>query len=167
MSSVRLERQWKAHGLDCLVLWIDTSYGDDGGHRTGYVRVPNDHPFHGKNYRDDAGSPADVEDRTMDDAGMAGMIAALGGPEGVERYSGRVEAHVGVHGGLTYADEQPTAAVEKGWWFGFDCAHLDDRASHWTEGRVAAEVERLAAQLAAIEEKRAQDPEQEKVRTAR
>lgn len=37
----------------------------------------------------------------------------------------------------------------KGWWFGFDCAHLDDSPLIWTEDRVAGEVERMAAQISA------------------
>ena len=34
---------------------------------------------------------------------------------------------VAVHGGLTFAEEEPCVEEDgKGWWIGFDCAHLGD-----------------------------------------
>ncbi len=37
------------------------------------------------------------------------------------------DAHVRVHGGLTYADLEPCVEEDgQGWWFGFDCCHCDD-----------------------------------------
>lgn len=141
-----IERTWQAHGLDCAVLRMDM------GHRCGYVRVPDGHPYHGLDYSDPApNGAAEYEERTTDDAGFAGMIALLGGQEGVDRWASRVEAHIAVHGGLTYAGKQP-GELPAGWWFGFDCAHADDSPDHWTEERVAAETERVAEQLAALSE---------------
>lgn len=141
-----IERQWTAHGLDCAVLRLTSSYMD---HRCGYVRVPDDHPWHGLGYADDAPQgPAAYADRTTDDAGMGGMIALLGGQQGVETWARRIEAHVAVHGGLTFAGSAP-GDLPEGWWFGFDCAHLDDTLDVWTEDRVATEVERMAEQVAA------------------
>ena len=35
--------------------------------------------------------------------------------------------NVEVHGGLTFAEEEPCAHEDgQGWWFGFDCAHSGD-----------------------------------------
>ncbi len=138
-----VERLWKAHGLDCAVLRMDM------GHRCGYVNVPPEHPWHGIAYNAEApeGS-ADVEGRTLDDAGMGGMIALLGGEKGVEQWSDRIEAHVAVHGGLTFSNTS-AGDLPEGWWFGFDCAHLDDTPDYWTEERVAQEVEKMAEQVAA------------------
>lgn len=139
-----IERTWTVHDLPCAVLLMDM------GHRCGYVSVPEGHPYHGLGYSDQApNGPADYEDRPIDDAGMGGMIAMLGGAEGLDTWANRIEAHIAVHGGLTYTGTHP-GDLPKGWWFGFDCAHADDDASYWTEDRVASEVERMAEQLAAV-----------------
>lgn len=64
-----------------------------------------------------------------------------------------------MHGGLTFADEEPCTEEDgKGWWFGFDFAHCDDamydpnpnwaslsvegRRNLETMGRINREVER-------------------------
>ena len=147
MSRSTVERQWTAHGLDCAVLWIAMSMG---GHRCGYVRVPESHPWYGLSYNDEAPQgAADYADRDIDDAGMAGMISVLGGQRTIDSWARRVEAHVAVHGGLTYAGNLRGAGLSDGWWFGFDCAHLDDSPERWTEDAVAAETERMAEQIAA------------------
>jgi hypothetical protein len=87
---------------------------------------------------------------------------------------------VEVHGGLTFAEEEPCAHEDgQGWWFGFDCAHAGDasidlsvdpitlspgaariRAVHvefpvyderfWTQEEVEQETRSLALQLAAM-----------------
>jgi hypothetical protein len=38
------------------------------------------------------------------------------------------EPDVAIHGGLTFAEEEPCTEHEdgQGWWFGFDCAHYGD-----------------------------------------
>jgi hypothetical protein len=86
---------------------------------------------------------------------------------------------VDVHGGLTFAKEEPCAReYGQGWWFGFDCAHAGDSSfdmsapidslsesarrirsvyedwlgideHYWTQPEVERETERLAEQLAA------------------
>ena len=84
---------------------------------------------------------------------------------------------VDVHGGLTFAEEDPCSHEDgRGYWFGFDCAHAGDSMyepgaprrstfSHlefamlgddglgehyWTQPEVEAETERLAQQFAAM-----------------
>lgn len=140
------ERNWEAHGLDCAVLRVKTMGGE--GHRCGYVRVPEDHPWHGLAYCDEApGEPADYENRSTEDAGMGGALAMLAG--NVDEWAKRIEGHVAVHGGLTFSGE---LVGHDGWWFGFDCAHLDDTPDRWTLEAVAAETERMAEQIAAVEQ---------------
>lgn len=145
MPRSTVEREGTAHGLRFAVLLMDM------GHRCGYVAVPEDHPFYGRGYSEKVpwDRPAALEDRAMDDAGMGGMIALLGGADGVDEWARRVEGHVAVHGGLTFAGKG-LPGLEDGWWFGFDCAHADDSPSFWTEERVAKECVRLAQQLAEI-----------------
>ena len=63
-----------------------------------------------------------------------------------------------IHGGITFSGE---LKEEKGFWYGFDCAHCDDLSplmsggSHYGEYRdmeyVTNETESLAEQLKAIE----------------
>lgn len=88
------------------------------------------------------------------------------------------DVDVNVHGGLTFAKEEPCTEHEdgQGYWFGFDCAHWQDasydpnnlpqheiefRAKYpelrhqeiehfWSEVEVVAETERLALQLAGL-----------------
>lgn len=143
MARSTIEREWQAHGLDCAVLLMDM------GHRCGYVRVTESHPWFGLDYDAEApsGSAADLGSRTVDDAGMGGLIATLSGESAVDDWSKRIEGHIAIHGGLTYSGKAP-GDLPSGWWFGFDCAHLDDTPEQWTEDAVAAEVERLAEQLA-------------------
>lgn len=143
-----VEKQWTAHGLECAVLRIDARWTDAGFHRTGYCRISDDHPWFGLNYSDEVpGSPADLDDRSMDDAGMAGMVAAVCGTG--EQYACTVEGHIAVHGGLTFAAETPSDDLPKGWWFGFDCAHSGDTPDFWTLDAVRCQVEKMAEQVAA------------------
>lgn len=55
MSNASVERVWSAHGLDCAVLFVHTGWGP--GHRCGYVRVPDDHPWKGIAYNESAPGP--------------------------------------------------------------------------------------------------------------
>ena len=146
--------QWvdEATGLDCLIV------RNAGGALCGYVGVPPEHPWHGVDY--------------------------WGCPKGEEREPLGCEhcpdAHVEVHGGLTYADacqesDDPSRGIchvpEPGrpddvWWFGFDCAHAGDVSPKWDAaerfdeflgyssykwvGYVKQEVRNLARQIAEV-----------------
>jgi hypothetical protein len=76
---------------------------------------------------------------------------------------------VDVHGGLTFAAEEPCEHEDgKGFWFGFDCAHYGDamcdrdsqselsemkfinQGHFWTMEEVAAECNQLAEQLSVL-----------------
>ena len=138
MNSV--EREWQAHGLDCRVVMIPM------GHRCGYVRVPKEHPFFGLSCGDQAPiAAANVADKTIEGTGPVGAILAASDPD---EFATRVDAHIEVHGGLTYAGH--TSGGDGEWWFGFDCAHAYDSPAKWTQAAVENEVEKMAAQLAAI-----------------
>jgi hypothetical protein len=111
--------QWidEATDLDCLIV------RNRMGALCGYVGVPPEHPWHGRDY---------------------GAKVIDGGDE----YDGCIDGLVDVHGGLTYANACQEAAPEaegichvplpgrspEMWWFGFDCGHLYDIAP-WMEAR--------------------------------
>lgn len=133
------EALWNHDGLDCHVVMTDM------GHRCGYVRIPPEHPFFGLSYNDPVPLPvASTDGRTIEETGIVPVLFALMEPE---EWSRRMEAHVRVHGGLTYAGR---CGTNNEWWIGFDCAHVGDDPREWTLDRVKAEVEKMAAQVAAL-----------------
>lgn len=145
--SADIEKDWTTDsGLRAIVLWVNDS------HRCGYVEVPKSHPFFGKSYNyhldktfwdklpkvEFKGSPIDL------------LIAAGDQRDGA---GPRLSYFVNVHGGLTFAGELKD---QSGWWFGFDCAHLDDRTKYIDHGvmrsleYVTDECESLARQLSIL-----------------
>ena len=164
----RIEASGQAHGLDWVVLALTT------GHRCGYVRVPDDHPWFGKDSSDQVPGPAVLADRTVDGGVMGGMLAVLS--DSVDEWLQRIAGRLEVHGGITYAGARPSDDSGEGWWFGFDCAHtndakdlslIDDPVLRGIYGRPSSsgevvrtaefaqtECESLAAQLAAVSETR-------------
>lgn len=130
------------------------------GHLCGYVGVPESHPWHGVDYSDrDPLHPAAVSYwRRL-------WLALLGrdAPRYENEWEIRIDAKVSVHGGLTWAGALPTEEPDGFWWFGFDCAHLNDfspgsvwtplddsPATYKTVSYVKAEMRRLADQLAEV-----------------
>jgi hypothetical protein len=147
--------QWidGATDLDCLIV------RNRLGALCGYVGVPPEHPWHGKDH---------------------GEKVIAGGDE----WDGCIDGLMDVHGGLTYAAScQENAPEEDGichvaapgrspemWWFGFDCVHSGDQSpgseardrelgyapirfpgeSYRTVGYVRWQCAKLAEQLAAI-----------------
>src|SRR6266852_2577156 len=49
-----VEKKWDFNGLQCVVARADLADGDEGlmKHRCGYVRIPQCHKWHGKDYDD-------------------------------------------------------------------------------------------------------------------
>lgn len=157
MSRSRIERAGTAHGLDYVVLALDM------GHRCGYVRVPDGHPWHGLDY---AGG-ADGRRMPMT-TGRFSIPVPDHDSEDYIPYEDQIQAKVRVHGGVTYAGEAPHPDCAQGWWFGFACAHhfdatdpsiVDDAHRRFVAlppgeiriaAYVAAECESLAEQLAAV-----------------
>ena len=84
--------EWRHNGLPCLMVRHGMS-----GHWCGYVGVPPEHPWHGKEYSDDAVN-----------------VSVHGGLTYANECHGDV-----------YHVAQP-GEPEHVWWFGFDCAHCDD-----------------------------------------
>ena len=154
--------QWvdDATNLDCLIVRGPL------GALCGYVGVPPEHPWHGRDY----------SDTHYNDEGEYDTEVAKTAPDYI----------IEVHGGLTYADLcQEGVEEDRGvchipldgrphnvWWFGFDCAHSHDLSpamanrdrelgiaplSSYGLGEhyrsvpyVRREVESLARQLAAV-----------------
>lgn len=126
----RVESSFTHEGLNCTVLWV--SPPGIGGHRCGYVNIPEGHPWHGKEYDDVVvGEPSEGDDAWMED------------------YERRMEGIVRVHGGLTYSGRS-LVGMPDGWWVGFDCAHYQDTPERCTEDYVSAECRSLAEQIAAV-----------------
>ena len=129
--SPKIEKQWTSPtGLECLIL------AQTLGFRCGYVRLPDGHPLIGHKIGDE-----------------------------------EVEA-IDVHGGVTFLDDMDHVGLS-GHWIGFDCGHAWDghdesimsesirslmgqcptllsRGTAWDTETVAAEVERLAEQVAMV-----------------
>jgi hypothetical protein len=76
---------------------IFTKMGEIKSHRCGYVRVTESHPLFEVHYNN-FGNQINID--TINDI-----------------YE--------VHGGVTFSGTSKN--YEKGWWIGFDCAHLEDR----------------------------------------
>lgn len=161
-----IESRFEAEGLECVVLALDM------GHRCGYVKVPDDHPWFGLRYWDgtDGHRQPIKTERPF-----------IGTPDhehpDYDRERECVEDVLVIHGGVTFDGERPNEDCESGWWFGFDCAHLGDaRDPELISARhrklfgddltpssygesvkslqyVEAECRSLAAQLAAVAER--------------
>lgn len=110
-----VESTFEAWGLECAVLVIDM------GHRCGYVRVPEDHPWFGLAYWD----AADGRRQPLAKKGFSMAMPDYEDPEHVD-YGDRIDAKLEVHGGVTFDGDQPNEDCTKGWWFGFDCVHSGD-----------------------------------------
>jgi len=120
----------------------------------GYVDVPPEHPWHGKDHRDLV-EPISDELSEVCQPVIPMLLFALKPQEPGDTRE-PLELAVKVHGGLTYA---APSTEPKGWWcFGFDCAHAYDwlprmegliprYGTYRDMDYVTGEVSRLAAQL--------------------
>ena len=128
------------------------------GHLCGYASPSPEHPWCGKNYSDRVYIP-DLENRkvNIDKVGAINVFCASLGCD-LEAGLAEISLVLEAHGGITFSgplDGQPDAA----WWFGFDCAHCDDRSPGYDKFHryggdtyrdmpyVKTEVERLVDQL--------------------
>ena len=86
-------------GLRCVVILSSR------GHRCGYVGISTDHPLYGVGYRQKIKNIHELNGKCPEDC-------------------------FDVHGGITYSNVEKDYPVEnnKLWWFGYDCAHVDDAA---------------------------------------
>lgn len=89
------------------------------GSLCGYVQIPKDHPWHGRDYDGET----DEEDN---------------------RDPNSPNAQLDTHHGLTWSENYPGGLDEpedlNGWWFGFDCSHMGD---------ISPQLEALHQKLAA------------------
>lgn len=132
----------------------------------GYVRVPADHPWFGKDYSTEIKPPADaLTARDKDDYGAIDLLLFAWSDNPDPENSMPLGLCLRVHGGITWArNHEPFGEPDGGWWFGFDCAHCMDLVPSLAEQRlmpqesliyrtqeyVVAECQSLAAQLVRI-----------------
>ena len=70
-----------------------------GGYRCGYVEIPQTHPLFGKYYNNYINDSTNVE----------------------------IKDFFNVHGGITFSEEFSEQSANHNWFFGFDCAHWNDK----------------------------------------
>ena len=107
---------------------IDSTYkgfrylvlGLEHGHRCGYVRIPKGHKLYEKDYSAETEvKMSDLKDEQIGKRGIIPMmVQAMGKSEKVS-----IDCLFDVHGGITFASTFPWY---RGWWIGFDCAHMGD-----------------------------------------
>lgn len=135
-------------GYECEVILTSM------GHYCGYVGLPGEHPWFGKDYSDLVRVPQSVFDRPVDvdKVGAINLFCRKVDDEAAKAGLLDMVLAVDVHGGLTYSQKRDDGL----WWLGFDCAHAGDARSpdHVREGEVwrdedfvAAECRSLAEQL--------------------
>jgi hypothetical protein len=145
--------------LSAVVLRVNTdSISRPGGHRCGYVGVPESHPCYGKSYFEqlDIISKEQVKNTTLGNKSPILLLTASVNSNGDDEIRRSLDILIDVHGGLTYSSKKensdyPVKSTEKIWWFGFDCAHhRDDEDGGRSLQYCIAECESLATQLAAL-----------------
>ena len=106
----------------------------------GYVRVPEGHPLHGLDYTDLA--PGVLWDDIKDEeVGGRSIISPLcANPK-----AGALDILFDVHGSLNFANKFKD---DDGWWFGFDCNHVDDSPEIQDAEYTSEETQKLAQQIA-------------------
>ena len=118
-------RQGTAHGLAYAIIHITelAFYHSslEPEWYCGYVCVPANHPWYGKDYNDKPGfteeQKAQLSQGTIGKRGILSLVTAtLDDPT--------IGTWIDVHGSLTFSGR--LRLLPEGWWFGFDCHHLDD-----------------------------------------
>ncbi len=114
-----IESHFEYKELKCVVTFSDL------GSRCGYVGVSKKSPLFGIDYHSDLKKPELLKELKQTEIGKRGIIACF-------CWDGKKtspEMLFNVHGGLTYSGKgvYPVTTREQTWWFGFDCAHLNDK----------------------------------------
>ena len=111
---------FKHAGLHCAV-WRMTH----NGNLNGYVGIPKDHPFYGKQYSDKVSTDKDPE---FNGNFIGLLVAAMDNDHALGIYS--IDMLLKAHGGITYSRDHLGAigegVLEDLWWFGFDTNHAWD-----------------------------------------
>ena len=110
-------------GLDCLIVRHSS-----GGHLCGYVGVPPEHPFYGKNYDDVKQADGDY-------------IRVHGGLT----YSDNCQEN----GHICHVPE--LGEPDDIWWLGFDCAHAGDKSPGFQSSLKLAFTDVFYATMAFVE----------------
>ena len=148
---------WEYANLQCAIVRQKHS-----GHLCGYVGIPQNHPWYGKNFNDKVSCP-DIEGRKVNIDKM-GAIPCFCASIYCD-FDNKLLAiclMLEAHGGITYSGSSPNYPVPNDnlWWFGFDCSHDEDlqpKLSYSTGTYrdfqyVKEETNKLAEQLAAVAE---------------
>lgn len=157
-SEADLDNFKTANGLDGAIIRVSHS-----GALCGYVGIPADHPWYGKEYGAEVVPSGAQLARTIDIEKISVISLFCGAASGDNPADGtRIDCLIDVHGGLTYSGAGHAEYGENPalWYFGFDCAHSGDlcpamdRAyqgdSYRNMSYVRSEVESLAKQLAEV-----------------
>lgn len=120
-----IEEVWEHDGNTCVVIVTDM------GHRCGYVGIDKSHPLYGVGYGQHAECLVEIlEAVKKGPVGKRGIIPIVCN-DGTKACPDLV---FNVHGGITYSGDgdgkypiELAEFEEKKWWFGYDCAHCDDR----------------------------------------
>ena len=150
----KVEKDFEHNGHRCVVIFTDM------GHRCGYVGVNESSPLWCKDYCDYL--PINKSELEGEEIGKRGvfplMMAAFDEDERV-----RIDTYFDVHGGITFSSggKESKYPVESNlYWFGFDCAHCNDRISalYFSDSEVRTleyvtqECMNLADQIAEVEQ---------------
>lgn len=157
----KLHERWTSStGLDCVI--NPCTFSSGRYHLCGYVRLPEGHLLHGKNYSDLVPPmlEATKEEVLKGTVGKRGIIDVFCLTLGAEM---RVGTLFNVHGGITYSEDQACGEpkIDGEWWYGFDCGHSGDDPGMQDSEYVHAECESFAAQILSVGA-RAVPPEQPK-----
>ena len=128
---LKFHELWKGYDIVCL-------YVNDS-HHCGYVKVPEDHPFHGLSY--DTRLPYEdykyLLERTPDEDRALPWISMICAGD-METEGIPFDVALDIHGGITFGDKylegSPVYQDEHTWWIGFDCAHAGDKTKSWDDG---------------------------------
>jgi hypothetical protein len=116
--SCEIEKEWvTSSGLTARACMVNES------HRCGYVLIPDGHLFHGKEYNHhlDKSFWNKMKDEQFKGSPIDMVLAAYDN----DKIGPRISYAINVHGGVTFSGQM---SGHEGWWFGFDCMHLDDRS---------------------------------------
>ncbi len=114
----RNEINKKYKGYEYLV------YATPMGHRCGYVKIPEGHYLYGKSYSEQLN--VKFNKISNQPQGKRNVITLLCNSNIKPEDNVSMDLLFDVHGGITYSDKFYRCIKKRGWWIGFDCAHLGD-----------------------------------------
>ena len=120
----KVESDFEYDGYRCVIVF------QKGGHRCGYVGIPQTHPFYGVNYSDkvDVLKFDNIKEQNIGKRGIIPVMCMAF--EDSDDGCLRPDCYFDVHGGITYSDKGSYPVESDLWWFGFDCAHAGDRKDY-------------------------------------